>query len=118
MTKKRTTEVGTSPEARALWHSVVDDFELDEHETALLRCAVHTVDLIGTLQTKIDEIGVIVASPQGVKANPAVVEIRAQRLVLARLLAALRLPTGDEADLKRPQRRGGPRGPERLSIAK
>jgi hypothetical protein len=107
MTNNKPDDVGTSPDAKALWHSVADDYELDEHEAALLRQAVRTIDLIDTLQAKIDEIGAIVESPQGVKANPAVVEIRQQRIVLARLLAALRLPTGDEADAKRPQRRGG-----------
>lgn len=118
MTKQPPGEVGKSPEAQALWHSVADDYELDEHEAALLRQAVLTVDLLAMLQANVEELGAVVESPQGVKANPAVVEIRQQRVVLARLLAALRLPTGDEADAKRPQRRSGARGPERLSIAK
>jgi hypothetical protein len=46
-------------------------------------------------------------------AHPAVVEARQQRLALARLLAALRLPAGAEDDLaagRRPQRRVGVRG--------
>ncbi|CAN5787090.1 hypothetical protein BH18ACT2_BH18ACT2_08070 [soil metagenome] len=101
---------GTKAAGRRLWRSIVDRFELEEHEAALLRAAVATVDLIDVLQRDIDKRGPVVESPQGVKANPAVVEVRQQRLVLARLLAALRLPAGDEADVQRPQRRGGVRG--------
>src|SRR3546814_1101361 len=48
------------------------------------------------------------------KAHPGVVEMRQQRIALARLLAALRLPAGEEGALgtpaRRPQRRGGARG--------
>jgi len=54
-----------------------------------------------------------VASPQGVKAHPAAVEARQQRIALARILASLRLPSGDEGDRKagaRPSRRVGVRG--------
>lgn len=101
---------GTKASGRRLWQSVVKDYELEEHELVLLRAAVATVDVIGMLQADIATRGPVVESPQGVKANPAVVEVRQQRLVLARLLAALRLPAGDEADVKRPQRRGGVRG--------
>lgn len=124
MTKstKPTAPAGTKPGGRALWRSIVDDFELDEHELALLRQAVRTVDVIDKLQADIDKHGATVESPQGVKVHPAIVEIRQQRLALARLLAALRLPTGDEAEaspsarLRRPQRRGGVRGPQRLGV--
>lgn len=55
----------------------------------------------------------MVDSPQGTKAHPAAVEARAQKIALARLLAALRLPAGaedDQASGRRPQRRSGPRG--------
>ncbi len=53
------------------------------------------------------------ASPQGDRANPAAVEARQQRIALARLLAALRLPAGEEDDRQagaRAQRRVGVRG--------
>lgn len=39
------------------------------------------------------------------KANPAVVEIRQQRIVLARLLAALKIPAADDT-----VKQGAPRG--------
>jgi len=39
------------------------------------------------------------------------VEARQQSITLARLLAALRMPSGEQGDLlPRPQRRGAPRG--------
>lgn len=44
-----------------------------------------------------------------VVASPYLVEARQQQIVLARLLAALRLPD-DDAGEHRPQRRGAPRG--------
>jgi hypothetical protein len=46
----------------------------------------------------LDAEGLTVHSPQGGKAHPAVVELRAQRLLLARLIVALRVPLGDQAD--------------------
>ncbi|HWC35820.1 MAG TPA: hypothetical protein VG650_13465 [Mycobacteriales bacterium] len=89
------------------------DFELDEHEMALLLEAVRTVDLLDVLEAAVRQDGPLIDSSQGLRAHPAVVEARQQRIALARLLAALRLPIGDEgqqaADV-RPQRRSGVRG--------
>src|SRR3954451_20168645 len=98
---------------RRLWASVVDAYELEEHETALLVEAVRTVDLLDLLDARVRNEGPIVPSPQGDKAHPAAVEARQQRIALARLLAALRLPSGEEGDQRasgRPQRRSGARG--------
>ncbi|GIF16210.1 hypothetical protein [Actinoplanes teichomyceticus] len=55
----------------------------------------------------------MISSPQGLKAHPAAVEARQQRIALARLMVALRMPAGDEGDQaqgRRPQRRTGVRG--------
>lgn len=107
-----TAPTGTGSPGRALWRSVLDEYELEEHEMALLREAVRTVDLLHRLDVLVRKLGPTVASPQGIKSNPAVVEARQQRIALARLIAALRLPAGeDEAgDTRRPQRRVGVRG--------
>ncbi len=105
--------VGAGPAGRRLWSSVIEDYDLDEHETALLVEAVRTLDLLADLEVVIKRDGPLVDSPQGLKAHPAVVEARQQRIVFARLLAALRLPSGDEhtkAAGSRPQRRVGVRG--------
>ncbi len=104
---------GTKAAGRRLWDSVLADYELEEHEAVLLAEAVRTVDLLAALDTAVRREGAIVESPQGRKANPAAVEARQQRIALARLLAALRLPAGEEGDLaagRRPQRRVGVRG--------
>lgn len=66
--------------------------------------------------------GALVTSPQGVKANPAAVEARQQRIALARLLAALRLPSLVKRRLPEPVRTVEPmpallRGPLRAHMA-
>jgi hypothetical protein len=102
-----------SDAGKRLWVSIVDDYELAEHELVLLRQAVRTLDLVALLEASIRRDGPVIESPQGRKAHPAVVEIRQQRVVLARLLSALRLPAGEEGDQQasaRPQRRVGVRG--------
>lgn len=104
-----------------LWRSVVDSFELDEHEITLLAQACRTVDTIDALQAAIDADGPLIETRSGPKAHPAVVEIRQQRIVLARLLVALRVPIGDQEQpskvdpVKRAQRRGT-RGAYRLGV--
>ncbi len=104
---------GLGTDALALWSSVIDSFDLEEHERALLVEACRTVDLLSKLEEELRRDGVLVESPQGVKAHPAATEARQQRIALARLLAAMRLPQGEEGDQQvgaRPQRRGGVRG--------
>ncbi len=103
--------VGTGLAGRRLWGAVVQEYELEEHELLLLREAARTADLLDELEKRIKAEGAVIESPQGEKAHPAVVEARQQRIALARLLAALRLPAGEEeAGDRRPQRRTGVRG--------
>jgi hypothetical protein len=104
---------GLGAEALALWASVVDDYTLEEHERTLLVQAVRTVDLLEKLDAEVRRDGPLVESPQGRKAHPAATEARQQRIALARLLAALRLPAGEDGEQQagaRPQRRVGVRG--------
>lgn len=104
---------GTRAPGRRLWRSVVDVFDLDEHELVLLVEAVRTVDLLDVLEARIRADGPVVSSPQGMRAHPAVVEARQQRITLARLFAALRLKVGEdhsEVEPTRTQGRGAPRG--------
>jgi hypothetical protein len=105
---------GTRAAGRALWDAVLGPYDLEQHELALLIEAVRTVDLLDALDATIRRDGVLHDSPQGLRAHPAVVEVRQQRIALARLLAALRLPAGAEGDeqasARQPQRRGAPRG--------
>jgi len=91
---------------------VVESFDLDEHELALLEDACRTADLIAKLEERIVADGVM-SDSYGGRVHPCVGEIRQQRLALARLLIALRVPAGEEPEGvpvplagRRPQRRG------------
>lgn len=84
------------------------DFELDEHEMAMLRETVRTVDQLDALAAIVAAEGPMVSSPQGPRVHPALVESRQLKLALSRLFASLRLPSGSEDG--RPQRRGAARG--------
>jgi len=98
---------------RRLWSSVTDAYDLDEHERAVLTEAVRTADALTVLDAVVRAEGPLLDGPQGVRAHPALVEARQQKVVLARLLAALRLPAGDEGDVQanaRPPRRAAVKG--------
>jgi hypothetical protein len=91
-----------------LWKQISGDFELGQHEEAVLLQACRIVDVLDRLQVVIASEGVVVASPQGSKANPAVVEFRQQSVALAKLMASLRIPL-DDASGRTPQQRVGVR---------
>jgi hypothetical protein len=112
MTAQRVAR-GLRASGRRLWSSVLDDYELEEHERAMLLEACRSLDLLDELDKAVRRDGAVVSSPQGERAHPAAVEARQQKIALARLLAALRLPAGsedDQAEGRRPQRRVGARG--------
>ena len=87
---------GLKASGRRLWRSTVDGFELDEHELVLLREACRTADGIDALQAAVDSDGVLNEGSQGLRVHPALVELRQQRIVFARLTAQLGMPSGDE----------------------
>lgn len=95
---------------------MTDEYELEQHERALLIEACRTTDLLDELAKTIEDEGLMVAG----RMHPAAVEARQQKIALARIVAALRLPAGDEdsseqrKDVRRPQRRVGARGVYRL----
>ncbi|MFN8019834.1 MAG: hypothetical protein U0P45_17200 [Acidimicrobiales bacterium] len=107
-TKPPPAPAGTGPSGRRLWRSVTADFDLAEHELALLREAVRTVDQLDALAAVVADAGSMVDTPQGPKVHPALVEARQLRLVLARLVASLRVP---DEEGEQPQRRGAARRP-------
>lgn len=88
-------------------------FELEQHELQLLVKAVRTTDLLTQLEDAVRRDGALITTLQGLRAHPGAVEARQQRLVLARLLAALHLPA-DEDEAEQRAGRGGPRGPYTL----
>ena len=85
-------------------------FELEEHELGMLREACRTADAIDGLQAAVDRDGLLNVSPQGLRAHPALVELRQQRICFARLVAQLGLPTGDEASAPAAGQRRATRG--------
>lgn len=104
------TPAGLKSGGRKLWKSVTDDYELGEHELSILLEAARTVDALDELQRIVRDEGVTNVSPQGVRAHPALVEARQQRVTLAKLVASLRIPLEDEQESARtPQKRSGVR---------
>lgn len=107
---------GAGPAGRRLWRALNDLYEFEAHELVLLREAVRLTDLLTDLHAVVEEEGVVVVDEKhGQRVHPAVVEARQSRLALARVLAVLRLPEGEEGEaLRRPQRGAGVRQPYRL----
>ena len=97
---------GLATAGRRLWGAVTSDYELESHELLLLENSCRTADLIAELQARIDADGAVLPLESGGKTHPAVAEIRQQRITLARLLVALRVPAGEQQEDARPQRRG------------
>jgi len=91
---------------------VLTRYELEQHETALLKEMVRCVDQLDELHAITEREGLVVEGPHGIKAHPALTAAQQQRIVLARLSASLRLPSGDQDDVtvRRPQQRGAARG--------
>ncbi|WP_299956711.1 hypothetical protein [uncultured Modestobacter sp.] len=83
---------GTGPEGRRLWDAITAEYELEEHELALLRQAVRVADTCADLQAMLDRDGLML----GDHIHPASVELRQQRLLLGRLIVALRVPLGEQ----------------------
>jgi hypothetical protein len=97
---------GLKTPGRKLWNDVQARYELETHEELLLLEMCRTADTL-------DRLARMIAADDG-HASWATVEARQQRIVFARLSAAMRLPAGDESDhqtgARRPQRRAGARG--------
>ncbi len=88
---------GTEAAGRRLWRAVLAGFDLDEHELVLLRQAVHVADVCERLRQLVDADGTV----RDGRAHPALVELRQQRLLLARLVVALRVPLGEQEEEER-----------------
>jgi hypothetical protein len=97
---KRPVPRGLKLAGRKLWDSVSTSFELEPYEASLLLQCAQTADIIADLQAVIDTLGVDCAPKE-------LAEIRQQRLTYARLIVAMRLPSGVEGEgqVRRPQRR-------------
>jgi hypothetical protein len=90
---------------------VVEAFELGPHELLILKEACRVADVCEDLAAVVATDGAMLDGQDGPRLHPALRELRAERLALSRMLAALRMPWGDEdAGEQRPQNRTGFRG--------
>ncbi len=84
---------------RQLWQRITDDFDLAEHERAVLVQACRTRDYCDELAEVIRRDGLLWADG---RPAPAAVEFRQQSNMLARLIASLRVPIDEAEDDGRP----------------
>lgn len=106
------TPTGLGPSGLKLWRSIAEDFDLDIHEQLLLTEACRCADRLDRLDVEARTNEVTVINMKGDRvAHPALTEARQQAIVLSRLLASLRMPSGEAES--RPQRRGASRAPYR-----
>jgi hypothetical protein len=93
-----------------LWKSITDEYDLGEHELVLLRQAVAVADTCEALQATIAAEGLSQDGHKGRTTHWALRELRVQRILLARLIVALRVPLGAEEDGQGRAQYRGPRG--------
>jgi len=109
VTARKAPPKGLQAPGRRLWASVLADYDLETHEELLLVEACRCVDRLDRLAVEAAAGPVTVTNFRGDRvAHPAIVESRQQAVTLSRLVASLRLPSGEESG--RPQRRGAARG--------
>lgn len=78
---------------------MLDRYEFGPAEVELLVEAARTLSTVEGLEKQVRVEGSIIEGPRGgVKAHPALVELRHQRATLGRLLAQLDLPDEDAVD--------------------
>ncbi|WP_100498323.1 terminase [Geodermatophilus chilensis] len=92
---------GLAPAGRRLWRKVTADYDLAEHERAVLLAACRTADVLERLEAEVAAVDLA----DWPRARGLLVEARQQRITLARLIAALRVPyeDDDEAPEARPR---------------
>ena len=100
------TPKGLGPAGKKLWRAVVEDFDPEQHERLLLEQAASVADTIAALSAA---VGAELIGGNG-RIRPELVELRQQRIILARLLAAMRLEADGDSVQVLPQRRAGFRG--------
>jgi len=102
---------GLASAGRRLWTSILAEYELQEHESLLLLQACRCADSLDRLAVEASDSPVTTFNVKGdLTAHPALVESRQQAITLSRLVATLRLPSGEQLGEQRPQRRGAARG--------
>jgi hypothetical protein len=109
---------GTKASGRRLWASILAEYELEEHELALLKEMVRTVDMLDDLAGIVGRDGPIARGPGlGPRAHPALVRGPAagdRAGPAGGVAAAPRRPGDAKVGTRRPQRRVGARGVSQL----
>ena len=88
-----------SPESRALWRKVVEDYQLEEHALRLLRLACESLDEAEDARLVLKKEGLTVETEHGVKTHPAVAVRRHAKQAYIQHLRALGI---NEDKTKRP----------------
>jgi hypothetical protein len=102
---------GTGPTGRRLWRDVLAEFELTGADLVLLGQAAQCADRIAALEAEAGDRPTVQGARGGRVTNPAIREARQQSLLMARLLAALRVVAAEDGSFARgSQRRVGFRG--------
>lgn len=90
---KPTAPAHLGGKARKLWRDISGEYELRADELRVLEDACREVDLVERLEESLRSEPLVVEGSQGQPvASPLVQELRQHRVVLARLLAQLKLP--------------------------
>jgi hypothetical protein len=96
MTTELRVPAGLKAAGKKLWESSTKEFELAQHELALLEEACRIRDYIRDLDKTVKDDGLMISSSQGSRLHPAIAESRQQRLALARMLVTLQIPALDD----------------------
>ena len=96
-----------------LWITIhaglLDLWELDEREAAVLALACRQADVVADLETAVKSDGVMVKGSTGQPTvNPAIVEARQGRLAIDRMLGKIVLPQPEKAGGEPPASELGP----------
>lgn len=87
---------GLAAKGRAVWRDIAKRYDLRPDELLVLARICRAVDRIAQLDALADASPPVIAGSHGGKViHPAVVELRQQELVLARLVRVLALPDSD-----------------------
>ena len=89
---------GAGPSGRRVWRAICAEFDLEEHERALVTALVRQVDRLDQLEELIAAEGLTVTGHGTQKMHPAVIEARQSAIAVARISAALRLPAGEQEE--------------------
>jgi P27 family predicted phage terminase small subunit len=91
-------------EAKALWRSVLADFDLESHHLALLQAACEALGRTTEAREAIARDGAYVVGRFGPKAHPALATERDSRMAMTRILRELGLDLEAPATSRPPTR--------------